>query len=321
MTKLWKKFYTSYARLAIVLFVVLFAVDLILLPNMLASRNIITILALLVTFVIASMAATPSILSGGGGIDISIGALMGFINVGTFTFIGYLGIHGSISTILALLAVGALIGAVNGILVTMVRLQPIVATLGTNLILTGMSLYLMPNPTGVAPEWLQNLAGYMGPIPIPLLVAGIPMLLWWLLTRLPYHEALMAVGGDERAAFSSGLPIRSIRIIAYSIGGLLAAVAGIALTAFMGSGDSRLGANYTLVAIAGAALGGTSLAGGRGGMLGSVFGALDIFFIVKLLSIVHISSFWFQVAYGLILLATLITNSLIRTSADKRLGM
>lgn len=314
-----RSLFQGYAWLAMVLFVILFAANLILLPNFLAPLNIISTMALAAPLVIASMAVVPSMLSGGGGIDISVGSVMGIVNVGMFTFASFFGIQiqNPVMAISFFVFIGALIGSINGVLITVVRLQPIVVTLGIYLILTGIGLHLMPNPTGIAPKWLKQFAGYIGPIPGPLLVVGILLMLWWLLTRLPYHRNLLAVGGDERAAYSAGLPVVLIRIIAYILGGILAAVAGLSLTGFVGSGDPNLGSNYVLLAIAAATLGGTSLAGGRGGMAGAIFGALDIFLIEKVLTAVQISSFWFRVAYGVILLMALISNSLVQRSSDK----
>jgi len=320
MKSLLQKIFSNYFWLGIALFVVLFAVNLIILPNILAPRNIISTLAVAAPLVLASMAATPSILS--GGVDLSTGVTLGFINVAIFTIVSPLGIlNNPVLTLIVLLLIGAAIGAINGALITIVRLQPIVATLGTYLILSGVSKNLMPAPGGVVPDWLSMLGGYIGPIPGPVLVVAVPIALWLLLTRLPYYRALMATGGDERAAFSAGLPVIKIRIIAYTIGGMLAAIAGIALTALVNSGDATLGNNYTLIAIAATILGGTSFAGGRGGMLGAVFGALDIFIIQKLLTSAQVPVAWFQVTYGLILIFSLIADYTLRSATARSTGV
>jgi ribose transport system permease protein len=102
------------------------------------------------------------------------------------------------------------------------------------------------------------------------------------------------------------------------IGGIFAAVAGLALTALIESGDPNIGPTYTLVAIAAVALGGTSLAGGRGGIIGSIFGALSIYLIQNLLSAVHVSALWLQVAYGAILVFAVVVNAEIRVLVRRR---
>ncbi|NLD46459.1 MAG: ABC transporter permease, partial [Clostridiaceae bacterium] len=108
----------NYAWLAIILTVILFTVNLILLPSIIAPENIITTLGLLTIFILIAMAATPSILSGGGGIDISVGAIMGIINVGFVTYLPAIGIEGPAMSIITALFIGALLGTINGLLVT-----------------------------------------------------------------------------------------------------------------------------------------------------------------------------------------------------------
>jgi len=320
MKSMLRKFSRSNLWLAVALTVILFAVNVIALPSILAPANLISTLALLAPLIIIAFAATPSILSGGGGIDVSMGSMITFTNVAMFVILPFMGIQNPVMMVVTLLLFGAIIGTVSGLLVTVVRLQPIVATLGVNLVLTGISVHLMPTPLGKAAPWLKAFAGYMGPIPGPLIIVAFALVLWGLLTLLPYHKALLAVGGDDRAAFSSGLNVTLIRTLAYTLGGFLAALAGISITAFVGAGNTAVGANFTLIAIASVALGGTSLAGGSGGMIGTFFGATAIFFIQKGLNTLAISSFWFQVAYGAILLAALAANSLIRMSARKKAG-
>jgi len=322
MKSMLRKFTQSNSLFAIITFVVFFLVNIIVLPNILKPDNLISTIALLAPLIIVAMAATPSILSGGGGIDITMGPLIGFTNVALFTIVLSWKITNPALTIGTLLLFGAIIGTVSGLLVTVVRLQPIVATLGVSLILQGVNPYLMPAPHGTLDPWpwMRNLSTYVGPIPGPIIIMGAAFLLWFIITKLPYHKALLAVGGDDRAAFSSGINVTLVRTLAYTIGGFFAALAGIAFTAFVGSGDATIGGEYTMLSIAAAALGGTSLAGGRGGMFGSVFGALAIFFIQKLLMSLHVSNYIFTIIYGSILILALASNSLIRMSAGKRLG-
>ena len=300
------------ASFALVLLVVLFAANLLVLPAFIAPQNLAGTLAVAAPFVLAAMAATPSMLSGHGGIDISVGPLLGVVNVLIISRIAPAGLDGPLTAIPLILAIGLLVGAANGFMVTVLRLQPIVATLGTYLVLSGISLSEMPQPTGQAPGWMVSLAQSIGPVPGALILVGAAALGWYVIRRTRYHRALMAVGGDDRAAFSAGVEVGWVRFFAYVVGGALAAVAGLALTGLVQSGDPTLGAQYTLIAIAAAALGGTSLSGGRGGLLGSIFGALDIYFIQNLLSALYVSAFWIQIVYGAILLASLIINTTSR---------
>jgi ribose transport system permease protein len=298
---------------AAVLFAALMIANLATIPQFVSPANIAGTLAVAAPFVLAAIASTPSILSGGGGIDISIGPLLGFANV---LFISQLlphGLGGPLPAIAIILALSAVVGAINGLLVVVVRLQPIVATLGSYLVLSGLALELMPQPGGTAPAWIVRFNGTFGHVPGALILVAIPVALWLAMQRTAYYRALIAVGGSERSAFSAGVNVALVRCLAYVIGGFFAGFAGLALTALVQSGDPTLGPQYTLIAITAVALGGTSLAGGRGGIAGSILGALSIFLIQNLLSALNVSSYWNQVVYGGILVVSLVINAQART--------
>jgi ribose transport system permease protein len=176
----------------------------------------------------------------------------------------------------------------------------------------------MPQPIGTAPNWIVRFDGSFGGLPGALILVAIPVAIWLWLQRTAYYNALFAVGGDDRAAFSAGVDITIVRICAYVLGGVFASIAGLALTALVQSGDPTLGPQYTLVAIAAVALGGTSLAGGRGGIAGSILGALSIFLIQNLLSAIHVSALWLQVVYGAILVVALVMNAEARALLLRR---
>ncbi|MGA2528760.1 MAG: ABC transporter permease [Acidimicrobiales bacterium] len=298
---------------AAVLFVALMVANLATIPQFVSPANIAGTLAVAAPFVLAAIASTPSVLSGGGGIDISIGPLLGFANV---LFISRLlpnGLGGPLPAITIVLALSIIVGAINGFLVVVVRLQPIVATLGSYLVLSGLALELMPQPGGTAPSWIVRFNGSFAHIPGALILIAIPVVIWLAIQKTAYYRALIAVGGAERSAFSAGVNVALVRGLAYVLGGLFAGFAGLALTALVQSGDPTLGPQYTLIAITAVALGGTSLAGGRGGIAGSILGALSIFLIQNLLSALNVSSYWNQVVYGGILVVSLVINAQART--------
>ena len=148
--------------LAAALLVMLLAVNAFLNPAWLAPSAWGTVIGLAGPLIAASIASMPSILGGRGGIDVSIGPLMGFINVVIVkTMIIDLGVSSPWVVIAAALVIGAAVGAVNGLLATVVRIQPIVATLGTYLVLNGVTLTLLPEPTGAAPEWIKSSGGFL----------------------------------------------------------------------------------------------------------------------------------------------------------------
>ncbi|MCC7448321.1 MAG: ABC transporter permease [Anaerolineae bacterium] len=293
------------AKLAVGLFIVLLIVNVILNPARFRPENLGTVIGLAAPLILAALATTPVILSGRGGIDISVGPLMGLLNVIIVQYM-YLnmGISSPFLIIPIALLIGALSGTINGIGVAVIHIQPIVATLSTYLIYTGLTLGLLPAPTGSVPPWLASLSGPMSIVPIIVVIV-----LWTLLRRTPYYEHLMATGGDDRAAYSSGVPVTWVRLIAYVLTGIFAAIASLSLTGLLGSGDPNVGPNYTLTAIAAVALGGVSLAGGMGGMFGALLGALDIFLLQTMLTFFNVSTFLIQIAYGIILIIAISLNA------------
>jgi len=256
--------------------------------------------------VAASIAATPAILGGRGGIDVSVGPLMGFVNaIIVQALIADAGISSPLAVIPAALAVGVLAGALNGALAAFVRIQPIVATLGTYLLFSGLTLTIVPAPTGTVPPWIQSLSGQLSIVPLAALIIA-----WLAIKQLPYYDQLMAVGSDDRASYTAGVPVAWVRFLSYCLTGLFASVAGLLLTALIGSADPNVGGGFTLLSISAVALGGVSLAGGRGGLLAAVVGAADIFLLQSALTYFNVSTFVLQIAYGLILVASISLNGM-----------
>ncbi|MFE2040264.1 ABC transporter permease [Streptomyces sp. NPDC059477] len=280
-------------------------------PDLLAGSRLPGMVNLLVPLVLAALASVPSILSGGGGLDLSVGPLLGFVNVFAVGVLVPRGLGSAWIGIPLCLLLGAAVGALNGALVAYGRLQPIVVTLGSFLVLAGLALVVMPEPVGGAPGWAafladSSLGGYL-PHSLILLLAAFG--LWAALRTAGFVRLVRAVGSDQRAAYTSGVNVPAIRLGAYTLGGVFAALAGLALTALINSGDPTAGRQYTLMAIAAVALGANALHGGRGGILGPLLGAGTLFLIQLLLSAVNVSSLWIQVVYGTVLLVAICLNS------------
>ncbi|TJU98983.1 MAG: ABC transporter permease [Mesorhizobium sp.] len=297
---------------AVVLLVVLLAVNLILSPGRFQPGSWGALVGLAAPLIGAAIASAPVILAGRGGIDISVGPLMGFVNAMVIQVLFLnAGISSPLLLVPAALLIGALIGAANGFLATIVRIQPIVATLGTYLILTGITLTILPAPIGPAPAWLKALSG-----PLSMLPLAAMFIAWWLVRRTPYYDQLMAVGSDDRAAYTAGVDVTRVRFIAYVMTGIFGGCAGLMLTALIGSADPNIGPTHTLIAIAAVALGGVSLAGGRGGVAGAAIGAIDIFLLQSVLTTFNVSTFVLQIAYGAILVL-----AVMLTALQERLAM
>jgi ribose transport system permease protein len=289
---IWRR--TGFAA---ALLVVLLVVNVWLNPARFAPGAWGTLIGLAAPLIGAALASTPAILGGRGGIDVSVGPTMGFVNaILVKVLITELGLSSPFVIVPAALLIGAGIGAVNGFLAAYVRIQPIVATLGTYLILIGVTLTILPAPMGTVPDWLKTLNGPFSIIPI----AAI-FVIWAGIRRLPYYDHLMATGSDDRAAYTAGVPVPFIRFLSYVVTGIFSGIAGLMLTALIGSADANIAPTYTLIAISAVALGGVSLAGGRGGLVGAMIGAIDIFLVQSALTLFNVSTFVLQIAYGAIL--------------------
>ena len=272
-------------------------------------------LATLAPFAIVALASTPSILSGGGGLDISIGPIAVLANVVMIEwFLPHSGLDSVWVGIPLLMLIGAAIGAINGTLVAVFRYQPVIATLCTFFVLAGVIQKIAPSPASLAAgNWTADFADKVGPVPGALILIAIPLVIWFGLSRTAFHHNLYATGGNDATAFSAGVKVTATRVIAYALGGAFASVGGIALTALVQSTQTASYAQYTLIALAAVALGGTQLGGGRGGMIPSLLGAVCIYLMQTLLSALGVSSSWLQFVYGVMLVAGVVVGAKLLT--------
>lgn len=308
----------SYAGPALATAAVLLALNIAIDRSFLVPANLPSILAVSMPFVLVSMAAAPAIMSGGGGIDLSIGPLAGFTNAVLIGALFPAGITSPMTTIAAVILIGAFFGAVNGALIAWVRIPAIIATLGTFLVLSGLTLEVLPMAGGRVPDWMAVMRGSLLGFPLPLAAVVVVALAWLPLRQSAFGRNLLATGGDQRAAFASGVDVTTVRFLVYVVGGIIGAVAGFAFTVSLGSGDPTATGPYTLIGIAGAVLGGVSLAGGRGGLLGAAAGGAILYLVQNLLSLAHVSAFYAQVAYGVILILALALNSIVDIRRRRR---
>ena len=251
-----------------------------------------------------AMAQTLVVLT--AGIDLSVGmtftltnCLASWIVVGDpfQTTLGVIGV----------LAVGLACGALNGAIVIFGRLQPIVTTIATGAIYYGIALALRPFPGGsVNSDLADALTGRVfDVVPASLVVLlAVVLFVWIPYSRSPIGRAAYAVGSSEVAAYMSGVPIRMAKFIAYTLSGLLAAMGGLFLTFFTYTGEAAYasGSTYTLFSIAAVVLGGVSLFGGTGSIIGAIFGALAFRTIGDLLFVFDFDPLWQPLFQGVVLM-------------------
>ncbi|MEU1518330.1 ABC transporter permease [Streptomyces sp. NPDC005811] len=276
-------------------------------------------LAALAPLGIAAMASVPSIMSGRGGIDLSISPLMTLSGLLYATQLQPTGLGGYVALPL-LMAAGALVGTVTGLLVVVGRLQPIVVTLAMFFVVTGLDLKLSPSPTTISGTWMAGFAGSMGPVPGGAVALAVPVVLWLAVTRLTtYGGLLRSVGGNDVTAFTSGVPVGTVRVLAYALGGAMAAVGGLVLIGLASTAEAGTSTAYTLIAIAAVSLGGLPLQGGGGGMANALAGAAAIYLLQSLLGALQVPQTWLQVIYGVLLIGAVLFGAVAaRTPKEGR---
>ncbi len=277
-------------------------------------------LATLSPLVLVAFATMPSIVS--GGLDLSVGPLAVFCNVLLVQELLTRGTDSAWVCVPVLLIVGMVVGAINGVLVAVLRYVPIIATVCMFFVLSGLTLQIGATSRAAGDNWTQSLGDQIGPIPGALVLMVVPVIVWLALSRTRYHRALYAVGGNDVTAFSAGVDVRATRIIAYALGGLFAAIAGLAITANVQSSQPSTITFYILAGLTAVALGGIPLLGGRGGMTGAFFGALSLYLIQTLLNASNVAPNWVNVVYGgMLLLSVLLGATVVLYRPRRRKGL
>lgn len=228
------------------------------------------------TLIFAGTAQTSVVIT--GGIDLSVGPMISLANsLASALFVD--SVPSVILVVILVLLVGALCGLINGLIVVYGRLQPIIVTLATSSVYGGIALFLRPKPGGFVPGWYGDLLTQriFDLIPNSLIFLVIIMILVW----MPFRRSRLgmwvyAVGSNEGAAYMSGINVNRAKLSAYVMSGVFAAIGGLFLSASTLSGNANTGAVYTLQSIAVVVLGGTSLFGGSGGVIGTIFGAFSL---------------------------------------------
>jgi ribose transport system permease protein len=204
----------------------------------------------------------------------------------------------------AAIGVSAVIGVVNGFIVTTLKVVPFIATLGTGAIVSGLALYMARTPTGRSSPWWQDLYGRtVGPIPVLVLLSGVVATgLWILLAHTRWGRHVYAVGGDPHVARLSGLRPDRVTVSAYILAGSLAGVAGLVLIGGTGVGDSSAASGLEFESLAVVVIGGASLAGGRGRLIG-VFGGVVLFSMLgNVFNLLDVEVWYQQLVRGAVIL-------------------
>ena len=278
-------------------------------PNLISNAGIGSAIIVASPLILATYALTVTAMAGRVSVDLSIGPLIGFINVSMVQLYAAKIIVTPVEFFAYAIAVGVLYQLLMGLIIVYVRVQPIIVALSGFLALVGLNLVILRRPGGVVPEWMQPW-GLGTEILSPVLaIVVVATLAWFALTRTAFFGHLRLMGADERTAYANGVRINIVRLGAHIISGVYAAMAALVFTSLISSGDPNQGTTYTLMAVTALVLGGTSLAGGRGSIIGSLFGALNIYLITYVLSTFsfgRVQSFVTEAAYGVVLVVSLL---------------
>ena len=243
------------------------------------------------------------------GIDLSVGGVVDLSNTLAATQMQD-SVASMVGWSLAILAIGAAFGALNGVLVAYGRLQPILVTLATLAILQGLALRALPEPGGVIPpSYSDALANPGGPWSLLFVLAVA--LGWLLLRRATIGVRIFAIGNDEQAARAHGIPVRRVKVVAYALSGLLAAASGLFLSATTTGGDATAGDVYILTSIAAVVLGGISFFGGRGSALGAIAGAFVLTILTNVLFFAGIDPLYQSFFQGLFLVVAVLLGAVL----------
>ena len=311
----WKKI-ISNNKPVLVLLVLLIAMSL-LRDRFLTWSNIISVLRQTSINAVIATGMTFAILI--GGIDLSVGSVLAISGAIAATLVAS-GMNIFLVILIALL-IGLTIGLLNGLLISKGRLQPFIATLGTMTLLRGLTLvYTQGRPISIFGSDTSTIfskigTGYFLKIPIPVYIMLLVFFIaWYTLNHLKIGRYTYALGSNEEATMYSGIKTDNIKLFVYAVSGVLAAIAGIIVTARLGSAQPTAGAGYELDAIAAVVIGGTSMAGGIGTIFGTAIGALIIGILNNALNMLQVSSYYQDVAKGIVILIAVLLDRKQRKS-------
>ncbi|WP_086636135.1 ABC transporter permease [Acetobacter sp. DsW_059] len=238
-----------------------------------------------------------------GGFDLSVVGTISLTNVIISTHYLEGGVGAFLSIAFSIL-IGGIIGLINGTIITLSKIQSVAISLSIMIIVNGLSLLILDAPGGEVSEWIgDHFTGLsFGIIPNALIIPLFVLCLWGIIKKTDLGTSLYAVGSDSKNSYLSGIKTKKIEIFTYTLAGCFYGLSGFMLSAQTETGDPSSGMPFLLLSFAALALGGTSLSGGRGGLLGSYLGAFSLIMAQKILFSIGLASFYIGLFQGILLL-------------------
>ena len=303
----------------ICIFLVMAAIYASVLPSALSQYSIESLFNNSLPLMLAAAGATFVILH--GGFDLSVAGVISLANV-VVAVTPVSGPEGAALNLVSVLAIGLLVGAINGFFVAYMRIQAIAVTLATMIICKGAALLILGAPGGKVPDFMVNqLTGSLfGRLPVAIIIAAAVILFWSVYRRTNTGRALLAIGQDDHAAALSGIAVAKVRFSSFLWAGAFYALAGYMLAAQTSTGNPNAGDPFLLLCFAGVALGGTAFGGGRGGVTASLFGAATLMLMQKVLFALGVSSFYTGVVQGVIMIVAVLMMPMMRAVTQSSRG-
>jgi ribose transport system permease protein len=264
---------------------------------------------------LALAAVAQAIVVISGGIDLSIGSMMALTSVVSAVLMQDQSEEFAIPVVIGVLVLGLVLGAINGAVIVATRVPDIVVTLAMSFVWAGFALYILNTPGGGSAQWLRQLM--LGPLLVDWLpkaavvLAAVVAVIWIPLRRSKLGLSIYAIGSDAVAAHRSGVPVVRTKIVAYALTGLFSALAGLSLTASTGLASPVPGP-YTLLSVAAVVLGGVSLVGGRGGVLGPIIAVVVLSLLRTDMTFLNLNTNYATAAQGVILVGVVMLGSFIQ---------
>ena len=302
-----------------VLFIVLFVVTRTIQPSY-GAGDFGSLVRAVLPYAFAVAAQTVVVIA--GGIDLSVASMMALTSVTAASMMAGASEEYALFVVPFVLALGFVLGAVNGILIVVTRVPDIVVTLATLFVLQGAALLVLDAPGGAVAEWLKNLI--VGTLPVPgipdsveawipkalVLLIVLLCIVWIPLKRSRLGLSIYAIGSDQLAAFRSGVPVARTKILAYALGGLFGAMGGLSLTMSTAIG-ARIPGPYLMASVAAVVLGGVVLGGGKGGLLGPIIAVFILRLVRTDLTLLAIDPNVTAIVEGTIMVAVVMFGAFI----------